>query len=84
MIFSFSITFIFLLYIVFWIQIPGMLFENILLPRRLKISTRLLASFFIGFMYLALLYLVESLTGIDNIIMVAHSLVYQKGLSLPL
>ena len=71
MIFSFSITFIFLLYIVFWIQIPGMLFENILLPRRLKISTRLLASFFIGFMYLALLYLVESLTGIDNIIMVA-------------
>ncbi|WP_028234647.1 hypothetical protein [Pseudobutyrivibrio sp. MD2005] len=71
MIFSFAITLIFLIFVVFWIQIPGMLFESILLPRRLKFSTRLLAAFFIGFMYLATLYYIESLTGIKNIILVA-------------
>ncbi|SDH57134.1 hypothetical protein SAMN05421493_10217 [Pseudobutyrivibrio sp. 49] len=71
MTFSLPITFIFLLYCVFWIQIPGMLLCTKLLQRRFKFSTRLLASFFIGFIYLAILYLIESLTGIKGIIMFA-------------
>ncbi len=71
MIFSFGITFIFLVYIIFWIQIPGMLIEGMLLPRRLKFSTRFLAAFFIGFLYLATLYFIESLIGVQHIIMIA-------------
>ena len=71
MTFSLSITLIFLAYAIIWIQIPGMLFEEILFPRRLKISTRLLAAFFIGFIYMAVLYFIESLLNINGIIMVA-------------
>lgn len=71
MTFSLSITLIFLAYAIIWIQIPGMLFEEILFPRRLKISTRLLAAFFIGFIYMAVLYFIESLLKINGIIMVA-------------
>ncbi len=71
MTFSFSITIIFWLFLIFWIQIPGMLFGELLLPRRLNIQTRLLAGFFIGFIYLATVYLIESITGINGLIMVA-------------
>ena len=56
MTFSLPITLIFFIYWVVWIQVPGMMFESLLLPRRLKFSTRLLAGFFIGFIYLATLY----------------------------
>ena len=75
MTFSISTTLIFLAYCIFWIQLPGMLFCDILLPRRLKFSTRLLAGFFIGFVFLAALYFIESLTGIKNIIMLEGPLV---------
>ncbi|MBO6283739.1 MAG: hypothetical protein J6M63_07405 [Pseudobutyrivibrio sp.] len=68
---SLSITLIFFAFVAIWIQIPGMLFEEILLPRRLKLSTRLLASFFIGFIYMATLYFVESLVKLNGLIMVA-------------
>ncbi|SHJ27885.1 hypothetical protein [Pseudobutyrivibrio xylanivorans] len=71
MTFSLGITFVFLLYCIFWIEIPGMLFSTMLLQRRFKFSTRLLAGFFIGFTYMAALYLIESLTGINGIIMSA-------------
>ena len=71
MTFSLSITLIFFAFVAIWIQIPGMLFEEILLPRRLKLSTRLLASFFIGFIYMAALYFVESLVKLNGLIMVA-------------
>ena len=71
MTFSLSITLIFFAFVAIWIQIPGMLFEEILLPRRLKLSTRLLASFFIGFIYMATLYFVESLVKLNGLIMVA-------------
>ncbi|WP_028241894.1 hypothetical protein [Pseudobutyrivibrio ruminis] len=71
MTFSLSITLIFVAYALIWIQIPGMLFEEMLLPRRLRISTRLLAAFFIGFIYMATLYFIESLLKINGIIMVA-------------
>lgn len=71
MTFSFTITILFWLYILFWIQIPGMFFEAILLPRRLRVSTRLLASFFLGFIILATLYFIESITGLRGMITVA-------------
>lgn len=71
MIFSIGITLVFLLYCIFWIQIPGMLISSKLMQRRFKFSTRLLAGFFIGFMYMAALYWIESLTGINGIIMFA-------------
>ena len=62
MTFSLPITLIFILYSAVWIQLPGMLFGSLLLPRKLKFSTRLLAGFFIGFVYLAAIYFIESLT----------------------
>ena len=71
MTFSFSITAIFWLYVIFWIQIPGMLLEATLLPRRFKLSTRLLSGFFLGFICLATLYFIESLTGVQGIIIVS-------------
>ena len=71
MTFSFGITILFLIYILFWIQVPGMLFQELLLPHRLKLSTRLLAAFFLGFIYMATLYLIESLTGLTGIIAAA-------------
>ena len=71
MTFSLPITLIFFIYWVVWIQVPGMMFESLLLPRRLKFSTRLLAGFFIGFIYLATLYYIESLLGLHGIIMLA-------------
>lgn len=71
MTFSITISFIFLMYFIFWLQIPGMLLTSLLLPRRLKFSTRLLAGFFMGFMYMAALYYLESLIGVNGIIMVA-------------
>ncbi len=71
MTFSFGITILFIIYILFWIQVPGMLFQELLLPHRLKLSTRLLAAFFIGFIYMAALYLIESLTGLTGIIAIA-------------
>ncbi len=71
MTFSLGITLIFLIYTVFWIQIPGMLFESILLPRRFKMATRLLSAFFLGFIYNAILYYVESMIGINGLIMLA-------------
>ncbi len=71
MTFSISITLIFILYFIVWLQVPGMFFCELLLPRRLKFSTRLLAGFFIGFMYLASLYYVESLAGCKGLITLA-------------
>ena len=71
MTFSLGITLIFLIYTVFWIQIPGMLFESILLPRRFKMATRLLSAFFMGFIFNAILYYFESLIGIHGLIAVA-------------
>ncbi|MBQ7148605.1 MAG: hypothetical protein IJR96_07615 [Pseudobutyrivibrio sp.] len=71
MTFSITITLLFLLYSIFWLQVPGMLFCDILLPRRLKFSSRLLAGYFIGFMYMAALYYMESLLKVPGIIMVA-------------
>jgi hypothetical protein len=71
MTFSLPITLIFILYSAVWIQLPGMLFGSLLLPRKLKFSTRLLAGFFIGFVYMATLYYLESLLGINGIIMFA-------------
>ena len=71
MTFSLSITLIFWAFIAIWIQIPGMLFEELLLPRRLKLATRLLAAFFIGFIYTATLYFVESMFKLNGLIMLA-------------
>ena len=71
MTFSLSITLIFWAFIAIWIQIPGMLFEELLLPRRLKLATRLLAAFFIGFIYMATLYFVESMFKLTGLIMLA-------------
>ncbi|SFH94690.1 hypothetical protein SAMN04487830_1146 [Pseudobutyrivibrio sp. OR37] len=71
MTFSLSITLIFWAYIAVWIQIPGMLIGNFLFPRRLKLSTRILAGFFIGFLYLATLYFLESMSKLNGLIMVA-------------
>ena len=71
MTFSLAITFIFLIYIVFWIQIPGMMLEALLLPRRFRLASRLLSGFFIGFIYMVVLYYLESLLGINGIIMIA-------------
>ena len=70
MTFSILITLIFLLYGMVWIQIPGMLISKVLLAGRLKFSTRLLAGFFMGFLYMATWYYVESLTGLQGLIMV--------------
>ncbi|SCZ79767.1 hypothetical protein [Pseudobutyrivibrio xylanivorans] len=80
MTFSLGITFVFLLYSIFWIEIPGMLFSTMLLQRRFKFSTRLLAGFFIGFIYMAALYLIESLTGLTGIIMFAGPITSAIGI----
>ncbi len=80
MTFSISTTLIFLAYCIVWIQLPGMLFCDILLPRRLKFSTRLLAGFFIGFVYMAALYFIESLAGLNGLIMLAGPLTSTAGL----
>ena len=74
MIFSFTVTIIFLLYLIFWIQIPGMLLEHFLLPARIKRSSKLLAGFFIGFIFLATIYLIESFTGVDGLITITGPL----------
>ena len=71
MTFSIGITLIFLLYSLIWIQLPGMLFEELLLPRRLKVSTRLLAAYFLGVAYMALVYYIQSLLGISFFLIVA-------------
>lgn len=71
MTFSLSITLIFWAFIAIWIQIPGMLFQELLLPRRLKLATRLLAAFFIGFIYTATLYFIESMFKLNGLIMLA-------------
>ena len=64
MTFNLGITLIFILFLILWIQIPGMLFEAILLPRRLSFSIRFLAAFFIGFIYSATVYFIESINSI--------------------
>lgn len=66
-----GITFVFFIYSLIWLQLPGMLFVQLLLPRRLKVATRLLASYFLGFMYLALVYYIQSLVGCSWLITVA-------------
>ncbi len=71
MTFSITTTLIFFMFCVFWIQIPGMLFCDYLLPRRLKFSTRLLAGFFIGFFYISFLYYIESLLKLNGLIAMA-------------
>ena len=80
MTFSISTTLIFLAYCIVWIQLPGMFFCDILLPRRFKFSTRLLAGFFIGFVYMAALYFIESLAGLNGLIMLAGPLTSTAGL----
>lgn len=80
MTFSISITLIFLAYCIFWIQLPGMLFCGILLPHRLKFSTRLLTGFFIGFVYMAAFYFIESALGIKGLIMLAGPCTSVAGL----
>ena len=80
MTFSFGITVIFLLYCIFWIQLPGMFLGSKLLQRRFKFSTRLLAGFFIGFIYMAALYYIESITGIKGIILVAGPVTSAAGI----
>ncbi len=74
MTFSFGITLIFLIYSIVWIQFPGMLFSNFLLPRRLKVSTRLLAGYFLGVAYLALVYYIQSILGVGLLITIAGPL----------
>ena len=71
MTFNLGITLIFILFLILWIQIPGMLFEAILLPRRLSFSIRFLAAFFIGFIYSATVYFIESITGVAGLLMLA-------------
>ena len=66
-----GIFLIFLIYLIAWIFVPGMLIQESLLPRRLRFSTRMLASFFMGFFLMAVLYYIESAIGIHGVIMVA-------------
>ena len=75
MIFSITTTALFFVFCIFWLEIPGMLFCHILLPRRLKFSSRLLAGFFMGFMVMAALYYLESLTGVKNILLAAGPII---------
>ena len=74
MTFSIWITLIFLIYCVVWLQLPGMLWSSLLLPHRLRFSSRLMAGFFMGVVYMAILYYIESMTGLTGIIMVAGPL----------
>lgn len=64
----------FIAYLIFWIQIPGMLIESYLLPARLKWSTKLGAGFYMGFTVLAIIYYVESLLKLKYVISVAGPL----------
>ena len=66
-----GITFVFFIYSLIWIQLPGMLFTQLLLPRRLKVATRLLASYFLGFMYLAIVFYIQTWFGCSWLITVA-------------
>lgn len=74
MTFSIGITLVFFLYSLVWIQLPGMLISDFLLPRRLKVSTRLLSSYFIGFIGLATVYYIQSLLSCDYLIALAGPL----------
>ncbi len=71
MTFSITTTLIFFMFCIFWIQIPGLLICKYLMPRRFKFSTRLLASFFVGFFVISLLYYFESLFKVKGLIAVA-------------
>ncbi len=70
MTFSIGITFLFFIYLIVWILIPGLLFEHLLLPRRLKMPTRILSGFFIGFIFMATVYFIQSLLQLAGLVTV--------------
>ena len=53
---SISNFLIFTLFMIAWIQLPGMIFGAYLLPEKLKPASKMLASFFIGFTIDAVIY----------------------------
>ena len=53
---SISNFLIFILFMIAWIQLPGMIFGAYLLPEKLKPASKMLASFFIGFSIEAVIY----------------------------
>ncbi len=70
MTFSLGITLIFIFYMTFWIQLPGMLLCDLLIPHRLKVSTRLLASYGLGAAAVGFFFYLQCLFQASNVITV--------------
>ncbi len=64
MTFDIKAFFAILIFLIFWIQLPGMLLMKRLLPSEVSAATRHLSAFFGGAFIAAGLYAVESLTGL--------------------
>ena len=69
--FNLGILLLFVIFNIFWYQVPGQLFSMLLMPRSMRASSRLLAGYFLGFTVMAAIYMVESLTGIPYLLAAA-------------
>ena len=70
MTFSIGTTLIFLVYSIFWIQLPGMFIADYIIPRRFKIWTRLLGAYLLGSAFLSVCYYTQSLYLYDRFIVI--------------
>lgn len=64
MTFSIAILLKFFVYVIFWLQLPGMLLTDLLMSDRHGKAVHLLSGYFSGVMLMAALYYVESLIGL--------------------